>query len=301
MNKKMKMIAFVVFFGILIVLGYVIYSNATKDDGDELNDKILTEMDYLEVKMIDMANRINNVTLQNYKVVTKEIESQTETENGSSSNNGGQEEQNQSGGGSSNTSSGDSSSSKDYEEYNMERIKELSKDKDEAINWGDIQKEIEEIYTVIPTITLDLYQTNINQEDILKMNGYLDDLAGVAKNEQEEETLNKICDMYSCISKFVENVSNDELNKISIKTKENVLRAYSKIKTQNWQEIVNNIQSAIDTFSVLLTNTNVDYGKQVNINKTYVILNEIKNAALKEDKEVFLIKYKNLLEEMNSM
>ena len=261
MNKKMKMIAFVVFFGILIVLGYVIYSNATKDDGDELNDKILTEMDYLEVKMIDMANRINNVTLQNYKVVTKEIESQTETENGSSSNNGGQEEQNQSGGGSSNTSSGDSSSSKDYEEYNMERIKELSKDKDEAINWGDIQKEIEEIYTVIPTITLDLYQTNINQEDILKMNGYLDDLAGV----------------------------------------ENVLRAYSKIKTQNWQEIVNNIQSAIDTFSVLLTNTNVDYGKQVNINKTYVILNEIKNAALKEDKEVFLIKYKNLLEEMNSM
>lgn len=325
MNKKMKMISFISIFVILIVLGYVIYSNASKNNESTLNDKIKSEIEYLEVKLLNMANRMNNITVQNYKVTTKEVEEQSGTgESSSKSAESGQESQSQGNGGSgesegnsegsdseSSSSGGNTSSSggekgEDKEtskskEYSMERIKELSKDKEKEINWDDIQKEIEEIYAVIPTITLDLYQTNINQEDILKINSYLDELAIKAKDENEEDVLSKICDMYSCITKFADNVSDDEVYKTTIKTKEDVLKAYSKVDLDKWDEVVKDLQSGIDKFSILLTNANIEYGKQININRIYVILNELKNAANKKDSNVFFIKYKNLLEETNGL
>ena len=308
MSKRMKIFSIVIFFMVVMILGYVIYSNATKNDGKTLEDKVKSEIEYLEVKLLNMANRLNNITIQNYKVTTKEVEEQSESgDSSSNSAESGQDDQSQGNGGS-NSSEGNQQGSgattggkSDNKEYNMERIKELSKDRDKDINWDDIQKEVEEIYTVIATITLDLYQTNINQEDILQFNGNIDDLADVVKNEDEEQTLNKLCELYSGISKFTSAAVQDELYDTVIKTKENVLKAYSKINTENWDEVLSNMQGAIDTFSVLLTNTNVDYGKQVNINKTYVILNEMKSVANKKNSDVFLIKYKNLLEEIGSM
>ena len=39
--------------------------------------------------------------------------------------------------------------------------------------------------------------------------------------------------------------------------------------------------------------------KKYNINKTYILLEELKNSLSKKDTEIFYIKYKNLLEEIN--
>ena len=309
MNKKIKIIAFTIFIIVIIVLGYTIYSSATKEKEQSIEEKVLAENDYLEVKIINIANRMNNITIQNYKVTTKEVQKSSGSgDSTSASGESGQDSQSQGNGGSKeeggseqgNTGLG-SSSNETTQEYSMEKINELSKEGTKEINWDDIQKEVEEIYTVVPTITLDLYQTSINQEDILKFNNYLDELAINSKNEDEKKTLENLCNMYECIRKFIENTSNEEEFKATIRAKENALIAYSRVSLEEWDKVEPDLQTAIDGFSVLLTNTNVNYKKQVNINKIYVILNELKNETSKKDKDVFFIKYKNLLEEMASM
>lgn len=49
--------------------------------------------------------------------------------------------------------------------------------------------------------------------------------------------------------------------------------------------------------------TDADYvSKNSNkVNKIYVALNELKNSCTLKDRDVFLIKYKNALEELNSI
>ena len=309
MNKKIKIIAVTIFIIVIIILGYTIYSSATKEKEQSIEEKVLAENDYLEVKIINIANRMNNITIQNYKVTTKEVQKSSGSgDSTSASGESGQDSQSQGNGGSKEQSGNEqgntglgSSSNEKIQEYSMEKINELSKEKTKEINWDDIQKEIEEIYTVVPTITLDLYQTSINQEDILKFNNYLDELAINTKNEDEKKSLENLCNMYECIRKFIENTSNEEEFKATIRAKENALIAYSRVSLEEWDKVEPDLQTAIDGFSVLLTNTNINYKKQVNINKIYVILNELKNAASKKDKDVFFIKYKNLLEEMASM
>ena len=48
-------------------------------------------------------------------------------------------------------------------------------------------------------------------------------------------------------------------------------------------------------------NTNTDSNKQYVINKIYIMLNELQNAVNMQDESIFLIKYKNILEEMNNL
>ena len=45
----------------------------------------------------------------------------------------------------------------------------------------------------------------------------------------------------------------------------------------------------------------IDARQQYNVSKGYVMLNELQNATLLQDTAVFLIKYKNLLEEFNNV
>ena len=80
-----------------------------------------------------------------------------------------------------------------------------------------------------------------------------------------------------------------------------MFKAYSKLDGDNWQEISMDMKNAIDSYSQLLTNTQIEARKQYNISKTYIMLNELQNAINLQDTSVFLIKYKNLLEEINNI
>ena len=50
-----------------------------------------------------------------------------------------------------------------------------------------------------------------------------------------------------------------------------------------------------------MTNINIDKNKMHTVNKAYVIINEMQNAVDIKDTSVFLIKYKNLLEELDNI
>ena len=71
------------------------------------------------------------------------------------------------------------------------------------------------------------------------------------------------------------------------------------LKIGQKQEIIQS--KSIDIYSRLLSNTNLDANKQYSISKVYVMINELQNAVEVQDESVFLIKYKNILEEMNSL
>ena len=169
------------------------------------------------------------------------------------------------------------------------------------INLDSVKSEIENLYTSLPSITIDLYQLNINQQDVLDFNTQVDKLTSVAKDEKKEETLSELTKVYEYIPKFLRSSGQEELYTILVETKLNVFKAYSKLDGDNWQEISMDMKNAIDSYSQLLTNTQIEARKQYNISKTYIMLNELQNAINLQDTSVFLIKYKNLLEEINNI
>ena len=121
------------------------------------------------------------------------------------------------------------------------------------------------------------------------------------QNENKEGVLNRLTLLYESVSKFMNKASEDELEKAVIETKLNLFKGYSKLDSKNWQEISKDINKMIESFTKLLTDTNIEKSKQYTINKLYIMINELQNAVNVQDTNVFLIKYKNILEEMNDL
>ncbi len=350
--KKLKITAYIILIAIIVVIGTTIFVRANEDGEKNKSEKALTELKYLDSKLEDIFNEMNNITMRNYKVYTSNIEpkkkegTNTSSENSSSSEGGNsksstqttsneQEEGNQSNEDEKNLKNYtmqqegvltntdvidwnkvkneiDQTTSNEQEEGNQsnedeKNLKNYTMQQEgvltntDVIDWNKVKNEIELIYTSIPAITLDLYGLNINQEEILNFNRQFDNLTVLVKNQNKEETLRELAKTYQYIPKFAEKVTEDILYRTVLNTKTNVFSAYSKLDGKNWDEISNEMKNAINIFSQLLTGNVVNTNNQTTINKVYVMLNELQNATKVKDETVFLIKYKNLLEEINNM
>ena len=277
------------FFLIILVssMSIVIYRNISKGNEQNPQEKAFSEIQYIETNLVSLLNDLNNIDSRNYSISITEIRKQNNNENSESQNS------------SSNTTTSESVNSDSVEEkYDLIQNGILTASRD--INWNDIKGKIEILYSSIPEITLDLYNLNINQNDILQFNKEFDNLTEIVRNEKKEESLTQLSKIYDFMPKFVKNITDDEVYKTTIESKSNIIRAYSKIDIQNWQDISNDVKQALDIYSKLLTNNDSKNSKQ-NISKIYVMLGELQSSSNNKNQSAFLIKYRNILEEMNNI
>lgn len=309
MKKSKKILICVIL--ILIIIGSVVLASFIKaknrnNDGQG-KDKAVSEVKYLETKLTALLNSMNNIKYENYKVITSKIdENDTKDATKSSdkndnSNMGDEKSKTQDKAQASGNGESDSNSQKqgNTNKYSVERISSMSTTSG-SVDWSKIKNEIEVLYSIVPTITLDLYDLDTDKNEILKLNTELDNLTAVVKKEDKEKTLVELAKLYSFLPKYLEQVSTNEVYTNVINTKAYVVAAYSIVETENWNQVIEYINKAIESYSKVLNNVTEDT-KMYNVNRGYILLNELQNAANIKDKEIFLIKYKNLLEEFNSI
>ena len=300
--KNLKRIGYIVLIAIIIILGFIIYSNANKNNENNQQEKVLSEIKYIESKLVQLFNEMNKIESRNYTISIGEIsKDSSSSQNSIESNSGGSEGGTSSGEESDSTNNSNSSlnSDQDNKKFELQLSGVLTNKED--INWDYIKGEIENIYTSLATITIDFYQIGTTQENVIKFNQQLDKLSIAIKEENKELVLGELSNLYTNLSNITQNINGNELYKKVIKIKDNIFKAYSKLDTGNWEEIANDISNAITLYSELLTNTTENIEKQYEINKGYILINEMQNAVNLQDVSIFLIKYKNLLEELNSI
>ena len=167
---------------------------------------------------------------------------------------------------------------------------------------GDtIKNRVEELYISNSTITLDLYKINTEQSDILGFNSELDNLTVAVKSEDKIKTLQSLSKLYEYLPKYMEGLNSDANYTTILKTKSNIFYGYSLLDTDDWTSIDGYNKKAIEEFSNILKNISSENEKESTINKAYIDLNELQKAINLKDKEIYLIKYKNLLEQLNNL
>ena len=319
--KKFKIMSYIILLIVLVVLALTVYTSATQNNNkdEEEKEKVSSEIKYLDTKLVDLFNNMNNIVTRNYRIYTTKVEesrsaensgeggSSSEGEEGSGNSSNSNSDSGSDSGSGNGTSSGDSSggSSNNTETENTGKSYEMQESgiltSDRNIDWTACKNELELIYTSVSTITLDLYSLNINQDDILNFNKEIDNLTVSIEGEDKQASLDNLVKVYEFMPKFVQNAVSDTLYKTVIDTKLNVFKAYSKLDSEDWDGMSSDITDAINVYTSLLTNAEIEVNKQGSVNKGYVMLNELKNAVDIKNSSVFLIKYKNLLEEINNM
>lgn len=297
--KKIKNI-----FIIFIIISMLTMTGCTKEENDkkELKRKVGEELNYLDTHIISLINDLNNISLENYKVSSEKVEMQEESQKLSTGSVGGEEKTTtqKEGQQSSGQSESGKNSESDINTTKMEPNAILASNK-EDIDWERIKYEIESLNEAWTVILLDLYSLNVNNNDVVEFSTAIDSAIISIKNENKQDSLINLAKLYSYIPIYEKGISAENNIQNVKQTKSFLINAYSVVEQGNWDEVQTNINECEKTFKNVVNDIEFARKNEYKVNKTYVLIKELQNSLDLQDKEVFYIKYKSLLESVNTL
>lgn len=308
--RKNKILFSILFLCILLISLIVLSGCGNQSNyNEDIKEKVIQELDYLDTHIISIANKLNNITLQNYSVTSEEVnleEGSSSGETGGSS--GGSQDSSQSAGvkqDEQKQSSSQEQNSKIEEKSNitatqMEPKTVLESDEND-IDWKTIKSEIERINDSWAVILLDLSSLNIDSNDILEFSTTLDNCILSIKDENKSDSLQNLAKLYSFIPKYESSISAPNSTQNIKQVKSYIINAYSAVEQDNWDDIESNISECEKTYKNLINDIEYVKNKEFKINRSYVLIKELQNSLTYKDKKLFYIKYKNLLETINTL
>ncbi len=275
-----------------IFLIFSIYTNSfgTGKNAEDQTEKIHQEIQYLDTKLLSLINYLNNIDLQNYKVTLTKVQ----TESDSPSNSQKNEE-----GSSSSEDSGENGT--DKEETTISKMEENTIVQDQGeTDWKTIEGELEILSNTWNSIVLDLYKINVNSESIISFSNNINEAIIAVKNQDKNMSAMYLSKLYSFLPEFSLGTKQDEIKRETLLAKSYIVNAYAYVQTDNWDRVSEEIEKARVLFASLVNDARlVENNKRYNVNKSYIVIEELKNSLSKKEKGVFYVKYKNALEELN--
>lgn len=293
---------------ILVICLFFLVGCSDNTSDTQSKDKLTSEIKYFSSHIAKLLNDLNNISLQNYELTSRKVNIDSSSNNssssegssssGSSSNSGGQS---QSGSGQGSSQNNDQSAESQSITVTDMQANSVLKTNTDDINWDLVKTEIEQINTSWSVVMLDLQNANVSNTDIMAFSNLLDKTIISIKNEDKNTSLTNLTALYSYIPKFLNSVSMDKSLQNIETTKYNIFIAYAAVSQDDWNTANTNIANAESTFLSVLNDTDYSKNREFKINKTYVLLKDIQNSIVNMDKELFFLKYKNLMESLNTL
>ena len=316
--SKYLLIALIVIFTILLAtLIYIKFFNNNKNDEYALlTEKAEGEVKYLDYTIIELMNKLNNISYSRYQVTIKEV-NESEQQNNSSGNSesagngmqiqdgstnqqGSESKENGSGSNDNNSNNSESESLNQSEARTsrLAQVDSLLNSNYDDVPWDEISYGVETIYTAWPSISLDMKALNINDSDISSFSTTLDGIAQAVKAGDKNSALINLYNLYTLLPKYLSYFLNNEYTLNVYNTKAYVLSSYVSANSENWEDMNKNITNAINTLSKNMESTDLKDIEKSTIEKSYALLEELKRGVGLEDKEIFYLKYKLAMEQL---
>jgi len=271
-----------------IIFALTIFSNAENTESTE--EKNEEEVKYLDTKLLSLINYLNNINLKNYMLVQTKIESESSESSSSSKKEQKNNEQEDS------TENGTDEKEKTLSKMEQETIVT----NEGEVSWKTIEGELEVLSATWPTIVLDLYKLEVSSEDIIKFSNDLDQAITQVKNKDKALSCMYFAKLYGYLPTFLNKSNTEEIRREALEAKTYIVNAYAYAETENWDKMKTEIEKAENIFSNLVNDAKyVNDERQYNINKVYILIEELKNSLSTKDTGIFYLKYKNTIEEIN--
>lgn len=292
MNKKIKLIRISVL--LLTVVCLLTGCSNSKESQNNLEQKVNAEIAYIDNEVISIVNDLNNIDFTKYKVDIQEVtdksadskEKEQESESGKQEGSEGSEKEKKE------TQSENST----QKVYSMKSNSLLNNNKE--IDWDSLKSRVENLYNAWTTISIDLKEIGVNEENLRKFEQSMDNFAIAVKQEEKEATIDSAIQMYKLFVEFAKDYGSDKERNV-LQTKCNLLICYNHADQEQWEQFQEAFTNLKMSYSNLMNKTSEYNGKEVNIKNASVIISEIGNSINMKDKDIFFVKYRNLMKELN--
>lgn len=265
-----------------------------------IDDKIAIEIKFLDKEISKFADIVTGNMETSYEIEEKKTSIKSTDENNNESNSSSENSQDSSdelskkseenSEGSQEVQSKQSLSDKKDEEITIMSMQNSGDNSVKDDDWEKIKIEIENLYTSWAVIENDIStKENINKEEIKKIDKNFDNLLLISIEKNKNNFMKETVDFYNNIINIAEKVNYDKNKLYILKVKKKLYEVYYNIEEKDWDSAKNNI---------ILAN---DYSNQIeNLEeKVKILLKNITNSIEQESKEVFIVKYSNIINELN--
>ena len=202
---------------------------------------------------------------------------------------------------SNNNSSNNSDSKIPSEKYKLQYNNSLTENNETNINWEDIEYIYENIFIAWQTMQVDLTDQKVSSEIINKYNSDLNGIANSIIQQNKESTMINYFNLYADICDIVKYISkeNNLLNLYYAKLY--LLNAYTLSESKKWNEMYESVANSESYFKNSY-NEKTEGSSLKDINqskyneKIAMSLSNLKDSINLNDKSIFYIQYKNVMQ-----
>ena len=298
-------------------------SGCGKNDETSLEQKVNTEITYLDNELVSMVNELNNINYFNYRVDTQELNDdsqkggESESEGSQSGQGSSQEKESENSGGGGSESSGGQSEGKSQDKGDSSNQSSNSKSEESdsqekkyamnfngtlgsepKINWDELRGKTEKLYPTWTVILSDLSKVGVPSSQLDEFSNSVDMVAVAAKNEDANVFLDELLKLYALLPEFAKSYGGDKERNV-IYSKYNLLVCYKYAMLEDWESLNRAVENLKMSFSNVSDKKELYSGKEGNIERAATIIRKMENSGEINDKDVFFIKYKNLIQELD--
>lgn len=205
---------------------------------------------------------------------------------------------------------------KDTKQYDEEKINSQMKqidyqiikmlnyfdnENDQNIDWNRLKSDINTLYTTWNSMIVDFSLLNIDNHYLTDFGKKIDAIMITAQNKDIHKAKSNLSDLYGFLVQYTNCYQSNVILKNNITTKHYLIKAYILLDTNNWTLVNENINNATMNFYQNVNMVEIAENQKFNLNKTYVAINELKNTVANQNKELFYIKYKIAMEEIEKI
>lgn len=306
----------IILFAILIFMKTYAFKN--EDKNPDINSKIISEIDFVDSCVVEAMNKLNNISVARYKVYTKSINKSEEKSTNSKNEGEESADKSKSDNREENKESPDSSEQEEKQSQTNSQIQQgnsnklnisqsiannsLTETNETNINWNEITFIYENLYSTWPTINIDLKKIGIKEEQISKFNIALNGVAQSINSKDKNSTLVNLYNIYIQLPVYMMVVTQDSYLITSYNTKAAVLNAYTLANEENkWKEISESVAKAKNNFATMYEIIDEKDNRRSNIEKTNTIINDLENCIVLNDKNIFYMQYKNVIQALETL
>lgn len=200
-----------------------------------------------------------------------------------------------------NNSSNNSNSKIPSEKYGLQYNNSLTENNETNINWENIEYIYENIFIAWQTMQVDLTDQKVSSEIINKYNSDLNGIANSIIQQNKESTMINYFNLYADICDIVKYISkeNNLLNLYYAKLY--LLNAYTLSESKKWNEMYESVANSESYFKNSY-NEKTEGANSKDINqskyneKIAMSLSNLKDSINLNDKNIFYIQYKNVMQ-----
>lgn len=171
-------------------------------------------------------------------------------------------------------------------------------DKDGNVNWDDVSHDAQKVGKVLDTVMLDLSELNVSNDDLNKFRTEVNNLLTAVTKKDEYTLFKSASNLYGLLPGYYSKISKNKNKKEVLELKSLVLKSYTSAYFMEWDDSKANAALAETKYKEM--SDNLEYMKEYsyNLNKTYILVEEFKNAVDLQELELTKIKYINFVEKV---